>query len=156
MADKKSQGPCAVCSKLLTVGVDPLAMISYGDDGQISMIMVCDEHKKDANPIIKGTPTCCTCHTPIDDMINDAVWTGCDWVNLNCQVTRLYCSNKCAMVYHDVISSTMPELGVRPACMTCREFTIPLKICAGCRLVSYCSIKCQKEDWKRHKPECGD
>ncbi|CAL4161971.1 unnamed protein product, partial [Meganyctiphanes norvegica] len=29
-----------------------------------------------------------------------------------------------------------------------------LKICAGCRLVSYCSKNCQKRDWSAHKGFC--
>ncbi|RXW13595.1 hypothetical protein EST38_g12256 [Candolleomyces aberdarensis] len=28
------------------------------------------------------------------------------------------------------------------------------KRCAACRTVSYCSVECQKLDWKRHKPSC--
>ncbi|VDC06550.1 unnamed protein product [Peniophora sp. CBMAI 1063] len=30
----------------------------------------------------------------------------------------------------------------------------PLRACTGCGKVSYCSEKCQKGDWKRHKKEC--
>lgn len=30
----------------------------------------------------------------------------------------------------------------------------PFKACAQCLQVRYCSRKCQKEDWARHKPEC--
>ncbi|KAL5005218.1 hypothetical protein ScPMuIL_018674 [Solemya velum] len=29
-----------------------------------------------------------------------------------------------------------------------------LKQCGGCGRVSYCSVHCQKTDWKSHKPEC--
>ena len=29
-----------------------------------------------------------------------------------------------------------------------------LKSCGGCGMVQYCSSKCQKQDWKRHRPIC--
>lgn len=28
------------------------------------------------------------------------------------------------------------------------------RLCKGCRCISYCSRKCQKIDWLRHKKEC--
>jgi len=29
-----------------------------------------------------------------------------------------------------------------------------LLVCGGCKSTSYCSARCQKEDWKKHKPMC--
>jgi len=29
-----------------------------------------------------------------------------------------------------------------------------LLVCGKCRMVSYCSAACQKEDWRAHKPQC--
>ncbi len=29
-----------------------------------------------------------------------------------------------------------------------------LRTCASCESVKYCSTKCQREDWKEHKPKC--
>ena len=26
--------------------------------------------------------------------------------------------------------------------------------CGGCRFARYCSVACQRNDWRRHKPEC--
>jgi hypothetical protein len=28
------------------------------------------------------------------------------------------------------------------------------KLCGACRKVKYCSLECQKLDWKNHKPNC--
>lgn len=32
--------------------------------------------------------------------------------------------------------------------------TEDLSHCSGCKLTKYCSQKCQKDDWRRHKPFC--
>jgi hypothetical protein len=32
----------------------------------------------------------------------------------------------------------------------------PLKACSRCHSVSYCSVECQRQDWKTHKPLCLD
>lgn len=42
-------------------------------------------------------------------------------------------------------------------CLTCgvAETRVPLKSCSGCKLAFYCSVECQKDDWKRsHKRYC--
>ena len=38
-------------------------------------------------------------------------------------------------------------------CEVCGRET-PVKKCAGCRGVQYCSADCQKADWKSHKGQC--
>ncbi|KLO17763.1 hypothetical protein SCHPADRAFT_936784 [Schizopora paradoxa] len=43
------------------------------------------------------------------------------------------------------------------SCAKCRADTSALSElahCSGCKLTRYCSEKCQKDDWKRHKPFC--
>ncbi|KAL7951268.1 hypothetical protein V8C42DRAFT_303587 [Trichoderma barbatum] len=56
---------------------------------------------------------------------------------------------------------TMKEPGAESTaeqCSTCgrtEELNGPkLKKCKGCMEISYCSIECQKADWKQHKKEC--
>ncbi|KAL8279589.1 hypothetical protein RQP46_007902 [Phenoliferia psychrophenolica] len=41
-------------------------------------------------------------------------------------------------------------------CQKCFDVGLngPLKLCAVCRTVSYCSRECQKADWKEHKAHC--
>jgi hypothetical protein len=36
----------------------------------------------------------------------------------------------------------------------CMEHSAALKLCAGCKVVRYCSEACQKLDWKAHKAGC--
>lgn len=38
------------------------------------------------------------------------------------------------------------------SCKTCGEQS--KKYCSDCKLISYCSEKCQKKDWIRHRPIC--
>lgn len=43
--------------------------------------------------------------------------------------------------------------GLDPGCVVCGEVT-PVKKCSGCKQIRYCSVKCQKADWKYHKQLC--
>ncbi len=62
----------------------------------------------------------------------------------------------------------MPEFGKRlqdallllanadgtPICYSCQKVPQKLMHCSRCKLVSYCSIACQRKDWQTHKPWC--
>ena len=41
------------------------------------------------------------------------------------------------------------------SCIKCFKATDNLKRCASCKVVSYCSVKCQRADWPAHKPYCA-
>lgn len=43
----------------------------------------------------------------------------------------------------------------RCACDHCQKIKGGMKRCQRCLMVHYCSRKCQKQDWKRHKEWCG-
>jgi len=41
-------------------------------------------------------------------------------------------------------------------CLKCAQDEVPLKQCAGCNVVAYCSRECQVKHWKmQHKHECA-
>ena len=44
--------------------------------------------------------------------------------------------------------------GFKGNCSMCGILTNDLKQCGNCKKVSYCSIKCQKDDWVKHKQVC--
>jgi len=48
-----------------------------------------------------------------------------------------------------------PDKANRCANDLCRKVQ-KLKKCSKCRIFSYCSVACQKTDWKYHKPTCQD
>ena len=56
--------------------------------------------------------------------------------------------------FPDVLPDEEEKLKKIVKCRRCRKETKLMK-CAVCEKVKYCSAKCQKEDWKRHKLFCG-
>ncbi len=48
-----------------------------------------------------------------------------------------------------------PPLGSKTCCYICKA-SFDVKTCTRCKMVHYCSVKCQKEHWQRgHKEVCG-
>lgn len=50
----------------------------------------------------------------------------------------------------------LPEISLACKACNCSEFDHPLRLCAGCRIIRYCSSTCQINDWPRHKSNCGN
>ena len=50
------------------------------------------------------------------------------------------------------------SLHLVPVCAACgdKQSTTSLKICSSCKLVHYCSVDCQRQDWKEHKSICKE
>ena len=56
-------------------------------------------------------------------------------------------------------ASTSMDAQERFECKCCGASDVPLKVCAGCKVVWYCGPECQKKDWKeggenKHKIQC--
>ncbi|ORY15315.1 hypothetical protein BCR34DRAFT_183767 [Clohesyomyces aquaticus] len=48
-------------------------------------------------------------------------------------------------------SRPTPTLALKQAlCFSCWDVSSHLRRCTACKRVSYCSVKCQKQDWNRH------
>ena len=41
-----------------------------------------------------------------------------------------------------------------PGCVICKSL-VPIKKCGGCHMTQYCSMTCQKVDWKAHRKTCS-
>jgi len=54
----------------------------------------------------------------------------------------------------DTSGSIYPLASSCAKCNTDSSASADLLHCSGCKLTRYCSEKCQKEDWRRHKPFC--
>lgn len=50
--------------------------------------------------------------------------------------------------------TTMTDNANVVTCERCGGACTPVKKCARCLSVAYCSVECQKADWRTHKPEC--
>lgn len=49
-----------------------------------------------------------------------------------------------------------PEGEVRAfVCAYCASVGVAMRFCSVCRSTTYCSVACQKKDWKRHQLTCG-
>ena len=52
------------------------------------------------------------------------------------------------------LDSPESENPLVPSCAVCDKSDLPLKKCSQCSSVFYCSVDCQKADWKSHKSNC--
>jgi hypothetical protein len=87
----------------------------------------------------------------IDYAIPDSA-SGCGWavytawlnIGLNADVVKdLQRTSHAGEEYYD-----------GPACATCRKHHCQLSYCNVCKCVQYCSLKCRKQDRKKHKKLC--
>jgi hypothetical protein len=57
-------------------------------------------------------------------------------------------------VFHRAILQTLDTLGETKICRHCGVAPENLQTCGRCRAIEYCSVECQRLDWKRHKTAC--
>ena len=77
---------------------------------------------------------------------NEGLKLYCDDHNLTGEArSKLYERHK---------ASEFAPCGSRP-CNNREKKVKSFRMCSGCKKIAYCSKRCQKEDWKRHKQECG-
>lgn len=69
------------------------------------------------------------------------------------------CSKKCKREFRKILAAQYAEKTGEPSCLgficnKCKVIKPDIKQCSGCKMVRYCSLECQKSDWKNHKPCC--
>lgn len=96
----------------------------------------------------RSDPLCrCGQAKDVDEML------GVDrWLPLAALSTRIAISPLFAVSYLEKIAKT--RNGVGKECGMCNRKGGNMKACAACKKVCYCSVECQKKDWKSHKQTC--
>ncbi|KAF6752925.1 hypothetical protein DFP72DRAFT_904020 [Ephemerocybe angulata] len=74
------------------------------------------------------------------------------WRPLAAFFTRIAISPLFAVSYLEKIAKA--RNGVGKECGMCNRRGGNMKACAACKKVCYCSVECQKKDWKSHKQTC--
>ena len=54
-----------------------------------------------------------------------------------------------------VMEPRIVRLLARWRCAACNSSLQKVRVCARCRLVSYCTRPCQRAHWAKHKPVCA-
>lgn len=68
-----------------------------------------------------------------------------------------YLSNELLTKCLQSFTEKIVSCGLRNICTKCKkteDSELDYKRCSRCKKVYYCSIECQKKDWKEHKPNC--
>ena len=150
--EKEYEGNCSVCDRELTIKKDKCTMVCFAVRRKITVSFVCPDCTFTFPLMIE----CCECFKSISP--HDAIQCGCDFIYLKMSVVRYYCTNKCAVAYNRRARKE-PGMEIKTRCMNCDIYgqkEKKLKRCGKCRRVYYCSVKCQRADWKEHKKVCGD
>ncbi len=82
-----------------------------------------------------------------------------DWNQRLSRKERLYeliveSRTLCNMIFAETDIPPVDFSGAFKICSTCQKRGKSLKYCGKCESSYYCSVKCQKQDWQRHKTEC--
>uniref|UniRef100_A0A1I7THV3 MYND-type domain-containing protein n=1 Tax=Caenorhabditis tropicalis TaxID=1561998 RepID=A0A1I7THV3_9PELO len=57
-------------------------------------------------------------------------------------------------LYEDLYAFALAKAQVERYCNYCLTSMVQLKKCSACKKLYYCSLECQRTDWKLHKFEC--
>lgn len=55
----------------------------------------------------------------------------------------------------DPIRASMEQDGYTKVCEQCHKIKAN-KLCKGCKLVRYCNVECQTQNWESHKRQCKE
>ena len=74
-----------------------------------------------------------------------------DTINFSACITNLITTISCITAYKKAEGDT------HKICKICNTTESTFKLCSECRMVRYCSVECQRQDWKNgHKAKCAE
>lgn len=74
--------------------------------------------------------------------------------------TKLRISSDCVEDYATftsfaiVMTALIPRFLYFNRCTHCKHVSKNIQVCSRCKYETYCSVECQRSDWKRHRKEC--
>jgi hypothetical protein len=138
------------------VRFDAVKMIFLEDDGRLIVPMhsYC-RYVREVTKQAEGDGECggrVEAMTNIGDEVIRQIQAGNDDPNpLQCDEHGTYIGARVngKMMPHNKLS----QLHRSGRCLVCKSQTT--KICGGCSIAKYCSVKCQRSDWMHHRHVCG-
>ena len=86
--------------------------------------------------------------------------TGREYDISICQTHQLQCCYRCGFDFSEMNNTERTNaeaLDAQQNSLQCAKIgclNTGGQVCSGCKLVRYCSVKCQKSSWKKHKKVC--
>lgn len=147
----KHKGDCDRCYELLVTVIknEGRTVIYFGIRGKVISREV---SLHDCFCVLPPEAACSMCFKicPKSEVI---VQVNC-YIRFKLVIVGHYCSAKCGAKHVKKMGDT-PTIGMKHRCMACFTYKRKMKKCQKCRLVYYCSVKCQKENWLDHNKICG-
>ena len=98
---------------------------------------------------------CNHCREEAPDLQGHALCCHCDATLRMCRLCRLELQLRKGLRAPTVRPASGSSWEGASQCANCGEIARKLQICSGCMCIRYCSLGCQRLDWKKHKPLCA-
>lgn len=156
-----------------TAGMTPFhyCVSQFGNSCTLEIAKILLENGADINVSNRfgATPLFEPCITAKYDFVEFLVMNGCNpkhkdshgvscyaYAMMNPKIKEIFAKSNKKLAEKSKLASEgtveMPLVNI--VCSSCELESPSLKKCSGCLTVSYCSLDCQKLDWKTHKSIC--
>ena len=98
---------------------------------------------------------CDHCREEAPDLQGHALRFHCDATLRMCKLCRLELQIRKGFRAPTIRPAPESAWEGASQCAACGKIARKLQICSGCMCIRYCSLGCQRLDWKTHKPLCA-